>query len=320
MAADQLPVPETGPPAGMPPAPVVPAVPPTVPARAASAAVVSATARPLDRRAVERVLARAAELQGGGPSEPDSDAIDEARLLEIAREAGLSDTSVRQALAEERTRIDSDADDARLATRLSGPSVVSASRVVTGTVAAAVAAIDSWMQREECLVVQRRFLDRMVWEPRSDWLGALKRGLRIGGRSYQLARARQVAATVVPVEPGAGGGAGRVLVRLDADISPVRAMRLRAGATAGLGGAAIAGSTVAMGVVAHAAALAVLGAAAIPLALGGGLAYALVSKHREFAARTALALEQVLDRLEHGDVRRTGGLLDAIAPPRPLHR
>lgn len=287
----------------------------------AGSAVVDAVPAPhgLDRRAVERVLARAAELQGV-TGEPDHDAIDESRLIEIAKEAGLTETSVRQALAEERTRIDTDDDDARLVTRLSGPAVVSASRVVPGTVAAAVTALDAWMQREECLIVQRRFLDRMVWEPRSDWLGTLRRNLRLGGRSYQLARARHVAATVVPLHGDDGTRTGSVLVRLDADVSHARAVRVRVGATAGAGAAAIAGSTLIVGTAAHAALLAVLGAAAFPLALGGGLAYSVLQRHRQFATRTALALEQVLDRLEYGDVRRRGTFLEALGTPRPLYR
>lgn len=268
--------------------------------------------RALDRRAVERVLARAAELQGR-TGEPDSDAIDEDRLVEIAREAGLSEAAVRQALAEERTRIEA-GDDDTLLTRVAGPAVVSASRVVPGTVAAAVTALDAWMLQEECLVVQRRFTDRMVWEPRNDWLGALRRGLRLGGRHYQLARARQVSATVVPVQEG------RVLVRLDADVSPARTVRLRLGAVAGVGGAALGGSLLAAGAVAHAAFLAALTAALLPAAVGGGAAYLALRKHRDFAARTALALEQVLDRLEHGDARRQPTLLDALVPPRALRR
>src|SRR5687767_15813488 len=57
----------------------------------------------LDRSALERVLARAAELQAGelDPGEY----ISEDRLLEIAKEVGLAPHHMRQALAEERTRV-----------------------------------------------------------------------------------------------------------------------------------------------------------------------------------------------------------------------
>ncbi len=57
----------------------------------------------LDRSALERVLARAAELQAG-ELDP-GDYISEERLLDIAKEVGLAPHHMRQALAEERTRV-----------------------------------------------------------------------------------------------------------------------------------------------------------------------------------------------------------------------
>jgi len=57
----------------------------------------------LDRSALERVLARAAELQA---AELDpGEYISEERLLEIAKEVGLAPHHMRQALAEERTLV-----------------------------------------------------------------------------------------------------------------------------------------------------------------------------------------------------------------------
>ena len=108
----------------------------------------------LDRRAVERVLARAAELQGIGGGEQDEDAITEERLLDIAKEAGLTITSVRQALAEERTHIDTDADeDRRWLVRVAGPTTVTASRTIPGEPEAIIAYLDAYMQRDECMQV-----------------------------------------------------------------------------------------------------------------------------------------------------------------------
>lgn len=137
---------------------------------------VPATTRPgLDRRAVERVLARAAELQGLGGAQVETDLIDEARLLEIAREAGLDETSTRQALAEERTRVGPVDEGRTWHERVSGPAIVSASRTIPGTPDDILRVLDAWMQRDECLQVQRRFTDRVVWEARTDWFGAIKR-------------------------------------------------------------------------------------------------------------------------------------------------
>ena len=59
----------------------------------------------LDRQALERVLARAAELQGAGAIAESSDLISESQLLDIGNEVGLSAATINQALAEERTRV-----------------------------------------------------------------------------------------------------------------------------------------------------------------------------------------------------------------------
>ena len=258
------------------------------------------------------MLARAAELQGIGGSEIDTDLIDESRLIDIGKEAGLSETSVRQALAEERTRVGPVDESGAWHQRVSGPAVVSASRTIPGTPDDILRVLDSWMQRDECLQVQRRFTDRVVWEPRTDWVGAVKRGLRIGGRSYHLSRARQVAATVVPVDDR------RSVVRLDADMTANRTTLVRLASVSGGSGVLAGSGILAVGVVAHVAALALITAAA-PVAIGGAGAYLILRKHRDFAQRMLLALEQVLDRLEYGDTRRAS-FLDAVTPPRALSR
>lgn len=261
---------------------------------------------------MERVLARAAELQGIGGAEVDTDLIDESKLIEIGKEAGLSETSVRQALAEERTRVGPVDESGGWHERVSGPAVVSASRTIPGTPDDILRVLDSWMQRDECLQVQRRFTDRVVWEPRTDWFGAIRRGLRIGGRSYHLARARQVAATVVPVDDR------RSVVRLDADMTSNRTALVRLASASGGSGVLAGSGIVLFGAVAHAAAAALVVAAA-PVALGGAGAYLILRKHRDFAQRMLLALEQVLDRLEYGDTRRSA-LFDALTAPRALYR
>ena len=265
----------------------------------------------LDRRAVERVLARAAELQGIGGGEEDKDAITEDRLLDIAKEAGLGITTVRQALAEERTRISSDTDDdRRWLVRVAGPTTVTASRTIPGEPEAIIAYLDSYMQRDECMQVQRRFTDRVTWEARNDWVAAIKRGLRSGGRSYQLSRARQVAATVVPIDSNS------CLVRLDADLATSRRNVVRAGSAVTATGV-VAGSTfVAGAAMVHVALGVALGLAAFPVAIAGGGAYLILRKHHGFAARMTLALEQVLDRLEYGESRQPANFLANVPIPR----
>lgn len=265
----------------------------------------------IDRHAMERVLARAAELQGAGTGAEPGDELTEAQLLEIAREVGLSETHLRQAMAEERARVPV-LDDGSFATRVAGPATAAASRVVRRAPADVLSALDTWMQREECLRLKRRFPDRLTWEPRSDLWSGVRRAVGGGGKSFALARAWEVAATVVVVDDT------RTLVRLEADLSSARLARLRAaGASAGAGAAA-GGTLVAVGVTLGAAAVAVGALAVFPVVAGAAGAWAVARSHRDVAARTGLALEQMLDRLEHEErPRGTSGagaaLLDAIA-------
>ena len=105
----------------------------------------------VDRAAVERVLARALELQAGPAGDPQ-DRLTEAQLLDLAKEVGLDPVHLRQALAEERTRVAVPEEKGLLAT-LYGSATVSAQRTVHGTPAQVLQALDDWMQRQECLKV-----------------------------------------------------------------------------------------------------------------------------------------------------------------------
>ncbi len=254
---------------------------------------------PLDRTTIERVLARAAELQAtSGSGDDDGTAnLSESQLIEIGKEVGISPTTLTQALAEERSRI-AVPEDTGLLSSITGPAVATASRAVRGTAAEVLISLDNWMQRDECLQVQRRFPDRITWEPRAGWLGVLQRGFNVSGRGYYLCRATQVAATVVPIE------GGRVLVRLDADLSESRSSRLKVGGVLLTGGLFGAGILTALGVLAPLPVLATEGLAAIPLVAGAASAYQVGKRHRQLVTRAQLALEQTLDRLEFGTTRR----------------
>ncbi|MEJ7810998.1 MAG: hypothetical protein WKG32_11365 [Gemmatimonadaceae bacterium] len=254
--------------------------------------------RSLERAALERVIARAAELQALDADTGDG-ALTEAQIVDVGKEAGLSPQHIRQALAEERSRL-AIPDDPGFVGRVAGPAIATATRTVHGAPADVLATLDGWMQREECLQPKRRFADRGTWEARRDFAGSIQRSLNIGGRGYALARAAEVGATVVPVDEG------RVLVRLDADLGPSRTSRVAAG-----------GATAATGLIAGSAPLvigsmvmgdptslfyAVAGAAAaIGTAVGLGGGYGIARGHQQVIARAQLALEQILDRLERGD-------------------
>jgi hypothetical protein len=251
---------------------------------------------PLDRAALDRVLARATELQAHLADAPEY--ITEHQLLELGSEVGISADHLKQALAEERTRIVLPEETGVIGSWF-GSTIASASRVVTGTPAEVLAQIDNWMQRQELLRVRRRIGDRLTWEARRDFMGSMQASFNIGGRAYGLTPATEVGATVVPVD------AGRVLVRLDADFSPARRRSVGwAGATTGIGIASSAGVVALASLSAEPGALAI-GAVvgSVWTGLSGIVAAAVARAQRRKVARGQLALEQILDRLEHGDIR-----------------
>ena len=233
----------------------------------------------LDRSALERVLARATELQA---VELDpGEYISEDRLLEIAKEVGLAPHHMRQALAEERTRV-AVPDESGPVARFAGVARVVATRMITGTPAEVLASLDTWMQREECLAIKRRFPDRIVWEEHRGFWSQIRRGM--GGRRYVLARAHDVSATAVPVDEQ------RALVRLEADLSNLRTGRLAGAGASTAFGIAAGGTLLALGFFPL--------AAIAPVLVGSVAGYGVARSHRGVAARAQLALEQVLDRLE----------------------
>ena len=87
---------------------------------------------PLDRTAIERVLARATELQVASSSRDQSGMLTEAQLIEIGKEAGINPATITQALAEERSRV-AVPEESGFVASITGPAVATASRTVTGT-------------------------------------------------------------------------------------------------------------------------------------------------------------------------------------------
>ena len=253
----------------------------------------------LDRTAVERVLARAAQLQSSDTGELPAERMTEAQLVDLGREVGLSPEHLRQAIAEERTRVPVAEATGGAMEALVGPAMVTAARTIRLASGTAMLQLDGWMQREECLTVMRRFEERIVWEPRRDFMSQVRRGFDLGGRGFALTRAHTVAGTVIRIDEG------RSMVRLDADFSGFRRQAAGTGAAVATLGAGASGTALAIGVIMPVAIV-----PAIVLAVGG--AYQARMRQRAIVARAHLVLEQILDRLERGELARSS-LLGAIA-------
>ena len=245
--------------------------------------------RRIGREALERIIQRAAELQAG---EMDTgDGVSEQELLKLGNEVGIDGRFMRQALYEEQAG-SADAERGVMA-RWIGPGRVAATRVVPGDQRDVEAALELWMTESEALAVKRRMPDRTMWERQRGFFAEMKRGFGVGGLRYELAKALDVTAAVTQLE------SGFCHVELIADLRPTRA-GFAAGSGIATGGGLVAGAVI------LAASNLVLPGLLIGGALlgaGGGIGTLVARGYRSAASRMQLALEQVLDRLERGEIR-----------------
>ncbi len=249
------------------------------------------TPQRLSRQDLEIVIRRAAELEADYPG----DALDltEDDVIRIAGEVGLSEDSVRRALAEHYVAVNTEAllVERGWASRLCGAALVSASRRVPGPADEALSSLEGHFRANESLRLVRRLKTGSLWEPESGVVASLVRSVDIFGRGYQLAkRARAVEMRVVPM------GEEECQVTLVADLG-----NERAGWFWGLGVAAGGGSAVSAGVglvgVAELPVAAVLAAPAL-LFVAMGLARTGYSRSVE---KLRLIMDGILDRVEHGE-------------------
>lgn len=258
----------------------------------------------LTRVALERVLARAAELQARSGDGDDDGAMSEKQLLELGRDVGLSAESLRHALAEERARTVVP-EPRGLEAILTGAATVTTARTVPGTTAQVMAALDTMMQRDEALQVKRRFTDQLVWEARRDVFSLIRTGLKLDGRGYELTGASDVSAVTGEVE------AERTHVRLVANFSEARERRAK------IAVASVAGFLL-TGVPLLAIGVAPLLAAVPPLLLSAAALSLTRRSYRKLLTRALVAMEKTLDRLEFGDAPRRSNaqaIVDAITDP-----
>lgn len=272
----------------------------------------AAAASMLDRGAMERVLARATELASQSADAPDG--MSEAQLYEIGKDVGLSPSALRQALAEERTRVVL-AEEMGLEARVMGPAMVMATRAIPHPPESILAALEEWMVTDYRMLEKRRFGNRRTWEQRSGVFADISRGMRGNAAAAALMRANEVAVTVSAI------GDGRTAVRFDADLTQQRAKRRITGIVFGATGLVVGTVPVVLGAVLAPIAMLPLFLlfGTTPLVGFGIGGWVTLKGHRKQAERTQLALEQLLDRLEHSTLPRgvLGGspplLLDSIS-------
>jgi hypothetical protein len=264
------------------------------------------------RSALERVLARAAELQSKSGDESEPDSLTEAQVEELAKEVGLSAQHIRQALAEERVRIELAPVEGSGASPLFGTEVLESQRVVRGRPERVLATLDRWMQKEEGLKVKRQRSDVIAWEPMRGVFGSLRRML--GAGDFALTRAEEVSATVVAMDDEF------TLVRVQACFRVLRAgMRNRFAFGTAFGVAVSGAAAGVLFIIPLSVPLfALLPFTAVPALLAGAGSYHLAREAYQNALQRAhLALEQVLDRMERGDVERPSLLrmIESALPP-----
>jgi hypothetical protein len=262
----------------------------------------------LTRAALDRVLARAAQLQGATGEGDDAGTMTEAQIIELGKEVGLSSDAIRQAIAEERSRTLAPEESGALAAVM-GASSVTAARAISGSAASVLGALDAFMQRSEGLQVKRRFADQLVWEARRDFFSVFRRTLTISGSGFELAEADSVSAIVAPVSDA------KSHARIVADYSVARRRKVT--------------STFLAAAVLFAIIWVPLTAIGVPVLLVGisasvavgTLAAAAHFRFRQLIERAHVTLEQALDRLEFADTKQPTTaqvLLDAlIGPARP---
>jgi predicted transcriptional regulator len=241
--------------------------------------------RKITREQLERIIQRAAELQAG---EMDTgEGISEQDLLKLGSEVGIPGRFLRQAMYEEAAG--GAALEHGFVSRWVGPKMLLAHRVVPGDKAVLEQAISQFMTEEEAMTPKRRLPDRTVWERQKGLFAEMKRGLSLEGKAYHLARALDVSVQLNGLEDG------YCHAELAAD---VRNLREQAVAGIGVLGAAGAVGSVVLALIPGLALIAF-----VPLLGALGLSGLAARTHRAKAQRMQVALEQVLDRLERGEIR-----------------
>ncbi len=239
--------------------------------------------RKITRDQLERIIQRAAELQAG---EMDTgEGITEQELLKLGSEVGIPGRFLRQAMYEEAAG--GAALEHGFVTRLVGPRVLLAHRVVPGDKTVLEQGLSEFMAEEEAMTTKRRLPDRTVWERQKGLFAEMKRAF--DSDAYRLARAQDVSVQLNALEDG------YCHAELSADIGNLREQAV--------GGMGVVAAAFGFGAVVLAFVPGLAPLSVFALVGAAGLPWLVARAHRRKAEQIQIALEQVLDRMEHGEIR-----------------
>jgi hypothetical protein len=247
----------------------------------------------IDKKTLERIVRRAAELQAG--SQEIGEGLTSQEVLALGKDVGIPEGYLRQAMLEEQTRPASEESPGTWSW-LTGPRSIAAHRVVPGDRATVERALSRWMTEDELLQPKRQYAGRTTWEPRAGAFASIQRALS-GRRRYSLAAAREISSQVVQLEPGF------CLVRLEADVSQQRRARISGGMVMTMIGWGLTGATALIAPPLAVAQVLML-VPGVGLTIGGAM---VARTHRGANERVHIGLEQALDRLERGETRGAAG-------------
>ena len=260
----------------------------------------------LDKAALERIIQRASELQTG--SRDFGEDLTAEEILKLGKDVGIDEGYLQQAILEEQTRTDLP-EAGGFWNRLVGPGVVTAQRVVQGSVEDVTAQVTRWIEENELMVLQRQQPGRLSWEPVGGFQAMMRRSSAMlggGKRPFMLAKADQLSATIVQLEPGY--------------CNVILTATLRKARSGFIGGMATMWGVSGISAAILAAMSPFLILAVAPIPLGIGAAWAIARQYPPIAERVKLGLECALDNLERGAVKpqhqlpqRTPGLFGIIA-------
>jgi hypothetical protein len=257
--------------------------------------------RSITRVEFDAVIRRAAELASSDAEAPDT-GLSEGELFRIAREVGLAEGHVRQALAEVRAGAPEPAATGVI-DRVFGPAHIRVSRVVPGAPEELALTLDEFMVSTQLLQRVRRGHAVLQYRPAADWASQVARAT--SSRKYYIASAKSVEVRLDAVDDD------RTLVAFA--IEPgTRGNDVAGGIFGGALASGVAGtfSAIGIGMVAPVAV-----AAAAGVALGAGVWSAIFfgtgAAHRRKVEDVRSEAEGVLDALETGA---------SLEPPPPAWR